>query len=121
MERLWRRIEVVAIQLYCKLAAMVAVDGYIPATTDAEVSTLWHDLDEATSLFVVLLFHLVSDATEYLARLVGGVVVDHDDVKLEVGFLAEGALHGIGDGLLSIEDWDDHGSLVLKVLLVEVG
>ena len=121
MECLWRRIEVVAIQLYCKLAAMVAVDGYIPATTDAEVSALWHDLDEATSLFVVLLFHLVSDATEYLARLVGGVVVDHDDVKLEVGFLAEGTLHGISDGLLSIEDWDDHGSLVLKVLLVEVG
>ena len=48
------------------------------------------------------------------------MIVDHDDVELEIGFLAQRTLHGIRDGLLSVENRDDHRSLVEEFLFAEI-
>ena len=120
LESLRRRIEVVAVQLDCKLAAVLAIDGYIPAATDAEIVSHRHNLYETSRLFVVSGFHLASDFIKNLASAVGRMIVDHDDVELEIGFLAQRTLHGIRDGLLSVENWDDHRSLVEEFLFAEI-
>ena len=100
---------------------MVAIDGYIPAATNAQVVSIRNYLDEATCHLIVLHLHLSGNLGEDFTRTVGRVIVHHDHIKLEVGFLAESTLHGIGDGLLTVEHRDDHGSLVFKLLFVEVG
>ena len=120
LESLRRRIEVIAVQLDCKLAAVLAIDGYIPAAADAEIVSLWHNLYEPPRLFVVSGFHLASDFIKNLTSAVGRMIVDHDDVELEIGFLAQRTLHGIRDGLLSVENWDDHRSLVEEFLFAEI-
>ena len=48
------------------------------------------------------------------------MVVDHNDIELEVGFLTQGAVHGIHDGLLAVVDRDDYRGLDAEVLLVKV-
>ena len=48
------------------------------------------------------------------------MIVDHDDVELEIGFLAQRTFHGIRDGLLSVENWNDHRSLVEEFLFAEI-
>ena len=78
LESLRRRIEVVAVQLDCKLAAVLAIDGYIPAAADAEIVSLWHNLYEPPRLLVVSGFHLVSDFIKNLASAVGRMIVDHE-------------------------------------------
>ena len=120
LESLRRRIEIVAVQLDCKLAAVLAIDGYIPAATDAEIVSHRHNLYETSRLLVVSGFHLASDFIKNLASAVGRMIVDHDDVELEIGFLAQRTLHGIRDGLLSVENWDDHRSLVEEFLFAEI-
>ena len=120
LESLRRRIEVVAVQLDCKFAAVLAIDGYIPAATDAEIVSHRHNLYETSRLLVVSGFHLASDFIKNLASAVGRMIVDHDDVELEIGFLAQRTLHGIRDGLLSVENRDDHRSLVEEFLFAEI-
>ena len=120
LESLRRRIEVIAVQLDCKLAAVLAIDGYIPAAADAEIVSLRHNLYETPRLLVVSRFHLVSDFIKNLASTVGRMIVDHDDVELEIGFLAQRTLHGIRDGLLSVENRNDHRSLVEEILFAEI-
>ncbi len=115
LESLRRRIEVVAVQLYGKLSAELAVDGYIPAAADAEVGSLRHNLYQS------FLASISRDFIEYLASAVGRMVVDHDDVVLEIGLLAQRTLHGIGDGLLAVEHGNDDRSLVVEILFAEVG
>ena len=99
---------------------MLAIDGYIPAAADAEIVSLRHNLYEASCLLVVSGFHLVSDFIKNLASAVGRMIVDHDDVELEIGFLAQRTFHGIRDGLLSVENRNDHRSLVEEFLFAEI-
>ena len=51
---------------------------------------------------------LIVEATQQFRGLIRRVVVDHDDIELEAGFLGKDAVDGIADGLLAIEDGDDH-------------
>ena len=48
------------------------------------------------------------------------MVIHHDDIILERGLLRQGALYSILDGLGTIEDGNDNGSLDVELLLVEV-
>ena len=48
------------------------------------------------------------------------MIVHHNHVKLEIRFLRQGTLHGIGDGLLSVKHRNHHRSLVFKLLFVEI-
>ena len=63
----------------------------------------------------------LDDFVKNLTCAVGGLIVYHDDIKLEASLLAEGTLHCIGDSLLSVENRDDDGCLVFELLLAEVG
>ena len=98
LQGLGRGVEVVAVELYGKAPATVVVDGCIPASSDAQVSALGDDVDEA----------LVVEALQELGGLVGRVVIDHDDIELKTGLLLEGALYGVADGLFAIIDRDHH-------------
>ena len=84
--------------MYGKASAAVVVDGDIPAASDAQIRTLRDDMDES----------LIVEATQQFCGLIRRVVVDHDDIELEAGFLGKDAVDGIADGLLAIEDGDDH-------------
>ena len=90
---------------------MVAVDSHIPAAADAQVGATGHYLYQAPVVYRV----------EDFTGAVGGMVVDHDDIIREVGLLGQGALHGVGNGLLAIEHGNDDRGLAGEVLLVEVG
>ena len=46
LQRVFRRIEVVAVELHGEFSASAVVHRHIPASTDAEVGTLWHDVYE---------------------------------------------------------------------------
>ena len=48
------------------------------------------------------------------------MVVHHDDIILEVRLLRQGTLDGIADGLGTVEDWNNDGSLHIELLLIEV-
>ena len=48
------------------------------------------------------------------------MIVHHNHVKLEIRFLRQGTLHGIGDGLLSVKHRNHHRSLVFKLLFIEI-
>ena len=49
----------------------------------------------------------VVEAFQQFGGLVGRVVVHHDHIELETGFLSQSAVHGITDGLLAVEDGND--------------
>ena len=63
---------------------------------------------------------LIVESLQQLCGAIRRVIVHHDDVELEVGFLRQGAVHGITDGLLTIEDGNHHRGLDIKLLFVEV-
>ena len=48
------------------------------------------------------------------------MIVHHNHVKLEIRFLRQSTLHGIGDGLLTVKHRNHHRSLVFKLLFVEI-
>ena len=97
LQCLWRGVEVVAVQLDGKSSAAVVIDGDIPAAADAQVCALRDDMHEP----------LVVEAFQQFGGLVGRVVVHHDHIELETGFLSQSAVHGITDGLLAVEDRND--------------
>ena len=72
--------------------------GHVPASADSEVKSL---RDNDNKPWVVY-------GCENLGRAVGRMVVHHDDIEIEVAFLRECALHGIGHGADSVEDRNDH-------------
>ena len=57
---------------------------------------------------------------EQFGGLVRRVVVDHDDVELEAGLLAERGVNGVADGLLTVVDGYDHRCFHVELLFVEV-
>ena len=50
LQRLRRRVEVVAVELHGEASAAFVVDSYVPATADAEVGALGYDMYEALVL-----------------------------------------------------------------------
>ena len=64
--------------MYGKASAAVIVDGLIPAASDTEIGALGDDMDKA----------LIVEALQQFCGTVGGVVVYHDDIELEAGFLS---------------------------------
>ena len=111
LEGFGRGIEVVGVELYGKASAAVVVDGLVPAASNAQVGALGDDVYEA----------LIMKALQQFGGLIGRVVIHHDDIELKAGFLREGAVDSVADGLLTIVDGDDDGGLVFELLLVEVG
>ena len=122
LQCLGRRIEVVTVELNGKLAAHRTVHRHIPAAANAQVAAFGHDVEKTRHLGGCILFlYPAYDGFEYLACMVSGVVVHHDDIKPEAGLLAEGTLHSIGDGFLTVVHGYDNRSLILKFLLRKVG
>ena len=50
LQRLRRRVEVVAVELHGEASAACVVDSHVPATADAEVGALGYDMYEALVL-----------------------------------------------------------------------
>ena len=50
---------------------------------------------------------LIVESIQQFCRLVGGVVIYHDHIELEVGLLLECTVDSVADGLLTIIDGDD--------------
>ena len=85
LQRIGRGIEVVAVELHGEAAAMAVVHSDVPASADAEVVPVGNDMYEPW--LAVALFLLLGVAGEQFCGLVGGVVVHHDYVELELGLL----------------------------------
>ena len=51
---------------------------------------------------------LIVQTVKKFCGLVGGVIVHHNDIELEVGFLSQGTVHRIHDGLLTVVDGNDY-------------
>ena len=106
-----RRIKVVAIELNSKAAAEIRVESLVPASANAKVGALRNDVDKAS----------IIDGFENVGGAIGRMVVDNDDIKLERSLLRQSRAYSIGNGASTIEDRNDDRSLILKVLLIEVG
>ena len=72
-------VEVVAVQLHGKASATQVVESETPATTDAQVSAFWDDVDNTRILRCQLLNHL--------RRAISGMIVHHHHVEFERGAL----------------------------------
>ena len=96
--------------MHGKASATVIIDCLIPTASDTQVPALGDDVDKP----------LVMEAVKQFRGLVGGMVVHHDDIELEVRLLLQRAIDGIKDRLLAVIDRDDHRGLDVKALLVEV-
>ena len=73
LQGLWRRIQVVAVELYGKASASLVVDSHVPASANAKVGALRNDVDKAS----------IVDGIENVGGAIGRMVVDNDDIKLE--------------------------------------
>ena len=104
-------VYVVRVELNGEFATLGVVDAGVPASADAQVVTLGHDVDDAG---------VVLELLDGLGRAVGAEVVDDDEVEGEVGLLGQDALDGVADGADAVAHGDDYRSLVLEVALVEV-
>ena len=111
LQCLWRRIEVVRVQLYGKSSAVVVVNGHVPASAYSQVVAVGYDVYQS----------LVVESTQQLCCTVGRVVVHHNDVEFEFCLLVQCAVHCIADGLFAIVDRNHHRCLYVELLLVEVG
>ena len=111
LQRLRRRVEVIAVELHGEASAAVVDDSGVPASADAQVGAVGDDVHEA---WVVVCF-------QQLCSAVGGMVVDDDDVVVERGFLRQCRIHRIADGLLPVVYRYDDRCLVLEILFLEVG
>ena len=74
--------------------------------------TFWSDDHEA----FIGLCHIRQE----LSCTVGRVVVHHNHIEIEVGFLCQCTLHSIADGLGTIENRDNDRGFNLKFLFLEV-
>ena len=106
-----RRIEVIAIELNGKLSAKLARDGQIPASTYSKVFACRLEQEETWTIS-----YFLHDFTGTIGRM----IIYDNDVELEIGLLAHCTKHCVCDGLLSIENWDDDGCLIFKVLLIKI-
>ena len=48
------------------------------------------------------------------------MIIYNNYVELEIGLLAHRTKHCVCDGLLSVENWDDDGCLIFKVLFIKI-
>ena len=112
LQGLWRRVEVVRVQLHGKASAAVIAHSHVPAAADAQVGTLGNDVNEV----VVVLFQ----ALKYLGGSVSRMVVHHDDVIGKSCLLGKCALDGVANGLLTIVDGYDDRCFEGKILLSKV-
>ena len=87
------------------------MDSHIPAATNAQVVTIWDDMNQA----------LVVETTQQFGGLIGRVVVNHNHIIFELRLLTQGTVHGIADGFLAIINGNHYRCLYIKLLLVEVG
>ena len=85
--------------------------GCVPASTNTQVVALGYDMYQS----------LVVESTQQLGCLVSRVVVYHNHIELELGLLAQCAVHRIADSLFAVVNGDDYRCLYVKLLLVEVG
>ena len=72
-------VQIITIQLDGESSAMFAHDGMCPASPDAEVGARGNDMDYLR----VLLGHLFNNS----GRVVGGMIVDNENIILEIGLL----------------------------------
>ena len=60
------------------------------------------------------------NAFDKLCRSIGRIVVDHDDIELETGFLRQCRANGVADCLMSVPDGNNNRCLDPKISLVEI-
>ena len=111
LQRMRRRIEVVAIQLNSKPTATFVVNGHIPTAANTQIGTL--RLNDNELLFV----QFAQDSS----RAIGTVVINNDDIVLKLRLLRQRALHGIGDGPLTVVHGNNHAGFAIKTAFGEVG
>ena len=111
LQCLWRRVEVVRVKLYGKSSAVVIVYSCVPASAYSQVVALGDYMYKS----------LVVESTQQLCCSVSRVVVHHNNVELEFRLLTQCAVHRVADGLLAVVNGNNHRSLYVELLLVEVG
>ena len=104
LQRVGAAVEVVAVQLHGKQAAVLRAHGEVPASADAQVVVLRDEVDNFT-LSTRILF---PDFFNRSSGAVGGVVVHHNHIEGEVRHLAQRRAYGIADGALSVAHGDNH-------------
>ena len=72
-------VQIITIQLDGESSAMFTHDGMCPASPDAEVGARGNDMDYLR----VLLGHFFNNS----GRVVGGMIVDNENIILEIGLL----------------------------------
>lgn len=72
-------VQIITIQLDGESSAMFAHDGMCPASPDAKVGARGNDMDYLR----VLLGHFFNNS----GRVVGGMIVDNENIILEIGLL----------------------------------
>ena len=113
LQRLRRRIKVVRIQLNGKTSTYSTVNSLVPTAANAQVMTIGHYDMKFVAMLRRQFFQNIRGA-------VRRVIVHHDNVIGEGGFLRQCTLHSVTDGLDSIEDRNHHRGLKLKFLFLKV-
>ena len=103
-------VHVIAVKLHDELSSVLAVSGQVPIATDAHVIIVSDDMDQAR----VIIF------SDSFTGAVGGEIVHHHQVKLEVTLLFENRINGIADGANAVAHGNHHSGLDLKLALVEL-
>ena len=97
LQRVFRRIEVIAVELHGKASAPLVVYGKVPASANAKVCALRHDVyqrSEPVALRGILL--------QQLRSVVGRMVVNDYDVERKTCFLRQRAVNGIAYCLFTV-------------------
>lgn len=81
LENVSTDVQIITIQLDGESSTMFAHDGMCPASPDAEVGARGNDMDYLR----VLLGHLFNNS----GRVVGGMIVDNENIILEIGLLVK--------------------------------
>ena len=111
LQRIGRRIQVVAVKLYGKASAPLVVHGNVPTAANTKVGAPRNDVYQP----------LIRISVEQLCSVVGRMIVHHNDVILERSLLRQCAVNGVTYCLFAVAHGNDDRSLHVEVLLVKVG
>ena len=110
LQRMWGRIEIIAIQLNGKTATPCIVNSYIPAAANPQISAFRLNNYEA----------FASQLAQDITRMVTAVIIDNNHIILEIGLLLQCTFHGIGYRSLAIIHGNDDRGLAIERLTVKV-
>ena len=110
-QRIGRGKEVVAVEPDGKPPAARIIDGLVPASTDTQVVAVGDDMNQSG---------VGGKAVDNVGGAVGGVVVNHNQVEIKGGLLAQHALDSIGNDTGAVQYGNHHRALHGKVVTSHV-